>query len=178
MDLRVSNNNERKEFNNQEVNRSYCNKIVKLAQNINESPREIDRENKMSNHPENMNQLYMQQSNSRINNNIKNYNQNYLSQSNEFSNGDARSYNDVNNINQGLNNIVRKDLKSRGIVNLNSSPFQQNRAREVERKAEILQNIKQQINLDKKNKMDELENKKIEDDKYLYAMENSYPFGK
>ena len=112
-------------------------------------------------------------------NNRENYEPDYSSQSNEFrNNGNSGNFNDLNNINQGLNNIVRRDLKTRGLVNSYSSPFQQNQQRESEKKAAILDNIKQQINMDNKKKTDDVENKKREDEKYLSAMENNYPFGK
>ena len=179
MEMRVSNSNERKEFDNKinqerNINSASCNNLFKLAQNMNASRRERDWGNKMSNQSENINQLYIQHSNS--NNNINNNNQNNQSQNNEFKNNgensyNPRNYNDLNNINQGLNNIVRSDLKSRGLVNSNNSSFHQNHTRgEVERKGAILENIKQQISLDNKHKRDELDKKKREDDKYLYAM--------
>lgn len=128
----------------------------------------------MANKSGNINQLYFQNTHSNMNHNGPGGNQqqreiNYINNNQPVHNS--------NNINQGLNQIVRNDLKSRGLIHTN--PFHRDHARqEHERKAAILDNIKQQINLANNNKVHELERKRRDEEQYIQAMENHYPFGR
>ena len=153
--------------------------LINPAQNYNNgSKREKEWENKMSNQSNNINQLYFQ--NTLTNINPKPHLNTNQQPNIEYVNNKQPVYHDPNNINQSLNHIVRNDLKSRGMIQgNNSTPFHREHAKsEQERKMAILNNIKQQINLSQNNKIQELERKRKEDDKYLYAMENNYPFGR
>lgn len=94
---------------------------------------------------------------------------------------------DSNNFNSNMDNIVRSTLKSRGIVlkndhnqsNLNNSPnMSYNRNQTAERKRALLNNIQQQMSLTNNSKLQELEKRKKEDEKYTNEMERGYPFGR
>jgi hypothetical protein len=104
------------------------------------------------------------------------------------------------NFNQNMNELVRSNLKSRGInlvdyqnMNSNQQAFHDyNRAQgenysfgysstnneSNERKRMLLNNIQQQMLLNRNTKINELERKRREDEKYLRDIESSYPFGK
>ena len=109
-----------------------------------------------------------------MNSNNNNYNQfqneNYII-SNQQNNNMER------NINNGNNEYTRKELYSNGFNMISPSPSQI-RIEEKERKKILLNNIQSQINLTKKNKLEELKKKQEEDAKYLKDMVVSYPFGR
>ena len=82
------------------------------------------------------------------------------------------------NINLDLNEYVRNKLLSRGITIARSSPYYIKQQQEQERKKTLLENIQNQMNLSKNSKLKELQKKRIEDQKYLKDMINSFPFGR
>ena len=82
------------------------------------------------------------------------------------------------NINLDLNEYVRNKLLSRGITIARSSPYYIKQQQEQERKKTLLENIQNQMNLSKNSKLKELQRKRIEDQKYLKDMINSFPFGR
>jgi hypothetical protein len=98
-------------------------------------------------------------------------------------NNNNNNNNNGNNFNQTMDNIVKNNLKERGIhlkndlntSNYNNSPI---RAQTAEKKKILLDNIQLQMNLTKNTKLQELERKKKEDEKYLQDISNRYPFGR
>ena len=82
------------------------------------------------------------------------------------------------NINLDLNEYVRNKLLSRGITIARSSPYYIKQQQEQERKKTLLENIQNQMNLSRNTKLKELQRKRIEDQKYLKDMINSFPFGR
>jgi hypothetical protein len=119
---------------------------------------------------------------SRNNQNINGYNnQYYNNNNNQYNNNNMNS--NGNNFNQTMDNIVKNNLKERGIhlksdlntSNYNISPI---RAQTAEKKKILLDSIQLQMNLTKNTKLQELERKKKEDEKYLQDISNRYPFGR
>ena len=83
-----------------------------------------------------------------------------------------------NDINIGLNEWVRKDLESRGLhIGRGTSP-RSIRMAQLDKRKTLLENIKAQLNLKKKTKLEELNKRKQEDAKYLQDMVIYYPFGR
>ena len=83
-----------------------------------------------------------------------------------------------NDINIDLNEWVRKDLESRGLhIGRGLSP-RSIRLGQLDKRKTLLENIKAQINLKKKTKLEELNKRKQEDAKYLQDMVIYYPFGR
>ena len=81
------------------------------------------------------------------------------------------------NINNGMNEYVKKELSSNGL-NIRSPSPRQLRIEEQERKKILLNNIQSQINLTKKTKLEELRKRQEEDAKYLKDMVIYFPFGR
>jgi hypothetical protein len=117
---------------------------------------------------------------------------NYNNQNNTFLNNTMpNSYNhnadmmpmQTGDFNNNMNHLVRSTHKDRGVVmkeNGGATPYNNNfqNNQNVERKKQLLSNIQQQMTLSKSSKLQELERKRKEDEKYLNEMNNFYPFGR
>ena len=147
---------------NNNYNPNFANQTQRINNNINQSNFNITNRQNFSNTLNNNN--YNQ------NMNDNNYNQNYNINNQRNNNGQ--------NINNGMNEYVRKELSSHGMNNLRSPSPRQIRMEEQERKKMLLNNIQSQINLTKKTKLEELKKRQEEDAKYLKDMVVCFPFGR
>ena len=112
--------------------------------------------------------------------NFNNENYNYNVNNENFQN--PNSYNGYNKqnmeINRDMNNYFRSLLKSRGVHLSRGNSYQDIKEEENNRKKVYMENIKNQISLFKKTKLEELRKRENEDKQYLKDMINSYPFGR
>lgn len=115
-----------------------------------------------------------------------NFNNNY-NNSNGNNNNNGQFFSEIsppfnvnNDFNSSMNNIVRNNLKSRGISfrNDNIHNSSNNSPLVSDRKKLLLNSIQQQMGLTKNTKLQELERKRKEDEKYVLEMGTRYPFGR
>ena len=154
------NENQNENMNNSVNNKSMINTINK---------------NDFFNYPNN-NNYYNNDMNNNNNNNImeENYENNNIP-NNQNNNNLYKSQ----DINIGLNEWVRNDLVARGLhVGRSVVSPRSIRMSQLDRKKTLLENIQAQINLKKRNKLEELNKRKQEDAKYLQDMVIFYPFGR
>ena len=154
------NENQNENMNNSVNNKSMINTINK---------------NDFFNYPNNKN-YYNNDMNNNNNNNImeENYENNNIP-NNQNNNNLYKSQ----DINIGLNEWVRNDLVARGLhVGRSVVSPRSIRMSQLDRKKTLLENIQAQINLKKRNKLEELNKRKQEDAKYLQDMVIFYPFGR
>ena len=122
--------------------------------------------------------------NSYYNNDMNNNNNNNIMEENYENNNIPNNQNNNNlyksqDINIGLNEWVRNDLVARGLhVGRSVVSPRSIRMSQLDRKKTLLENIQAQINLKKRNKLEELNKRKQEDAKYLQDMVIFYPFGR
>ena len=155
------NENQNENMNNSVNNKSMINTINK---------------NDFFNYPNNNNNYYNNDMNNNNNNNImeENYENNNIP-NNQNNNNLYKSQ----DINIGLNEWVRNDLVARGLhVGRSVVSPRSIRMSQLDRKKTLLENIQAQINLKKRNKLEELNKRKQEDAKYLQDMVIFYPFGR
>ena len=155
------NENQNENMNNLVNNKSMINTINK---------------NDFFNYPNNNNNYYNNDMNNNNNNNImeENYENNNIP-NNQNNNNLYKSQ----DINIGLNEWVRNDLVARGLhVGRSVVSPRSIRMSQLDRKKTLLENIQAQINLKKRNKLEELNKRKQEDAKYLQDMVIFYPFGR
>ena len=154
------NENQNENMNNSVNNKSMINTINK---------------NDFFNYPNNNNNYY---------NNDMNNNNNNIMEENYENNNIPNNQNNNNlyksqDINIGLNEWVRNDLVARGLhVGRSVVSPRSIRMSQLDRKKTLLENIQAQINLKKRNKLEELNKRKQEDAKYLQDMVIFYPFGR
>ena len=154
------NENQNENMNNSVNNKSMINTINK---------------NDFFNYPNN-NNYYNNDMNNNNNNNImeENYENNNIP-NNQNNNNLYKSQ----DINIGLNEWVKNDLVARGLhVGRSVVSPRSIRMSQLDRKKTLLENIQAQINLKKRNKLEELNKRKQEDAKYLQDMVIFYPFGR
>ena len=154
------NENQNENMNNSVNNKSMINTINK---------------NDFFNYPNN-NNYYNNDMNNNNNNNImeENYENNNIP--NNLNNNNLYKSQDIN---IGLNEWVRNDLVARGLhVGRSVVSPRSIRMSQLDRKKTLLENIQAQINLKKRNKLEELNKRKQEDAKYLQDMVIFYPFGR
>ena len=155
------NENQNENMNNSVNNKSMINTINK---------------NDFFNYPNNNNYYNNDMNNNNNNNNImeENYENNNIP-NNQNNNNLYKSQ----DINIGLNEWVRNDLVARGLhVGRSVVSPRSIRMSQLDRKKTLLENIQAQINLKKRNKLEELNKRKQEDAKYLQDMVIFYPFGR
>ena len=155
------NENQNENMNNSVNNKSMINTINK---------------NDFFNYPNNNNNYYNNDMNNNNNNNImeENYENNNIP-NNQNNNNLYKSQ----DINIGLNEWVKNDLVARGLhVGRSVVSPRSIRMSQLDRKKTLLENIQAQINLKKRNKLEELNKRKQEDAKYLQDMVIFYPFGR
>ena len=122
--------------------------------------------------------------NNYYNNDMNNNNNNNIMEENYENNNIPNNQNNNNlyksqDINIGLNEWVRNDLVARGLhVGRSVVSPRSIRMSQLDRKKTLLENIQAQINLKKRNKLEELNKRKQEDAKYLQDMVIFYPFGR
>jgi hypothetical protein len=87
--------------------------------------------------------------------------------------------------NRGMNHLVKSAHKDRGVMvkenGLNTpyhNPTNNIKGDNTERKKQLLNNIQQQMTLSRSSRLQELEKKRLEDEKYMSEMNNYYPFGR
>ena len=154
------NENQNENMNNSVNNKSMINTINK---------------NDFFNYPNNNNNYY---------NNDMNNNNNNIMEENYENNNIPNNQNNNNlyksqDINIGLNEWVKNDLVARGLhVGRSVVSPRSIRMSQLDRKKTLLENIQAQINLKKRNKLEELNKRKQEDAKYLQDMVIFYPFGR
>ncbi|MCQ2820047.1 MAG: hypothetical protein MJ252_22500 [archaeon] len=122
--------------------------------------------------------------------NLQNQNQNYQNSSNyqynqtqPFNESDIPEQNNqtgqgIQTVNQGIDQVVRNTLKSRGINFARMQTPEQVKVNDREKKKELLDNIQAQLTLNKRTKYEELLRKRKEDEKYLQDMNTCFPFGR
>ena len=155
------NENQNENMNNSVNNKSMINTINK---------------NDFFNYPNNNNYYNNDMNNNNNNNNImeENYENNNIP-NNQNNNNLYKSQ----DINIGLNEWVKNDLVARGLhVGRSVVSPRSIRMSQLDRKKTLLENIQAQINLKKRNKLEELNKRKQEDAKYLQDMVIFYPFGR
>ena len=155
------NENQNENMNNSVNNKSMINTINK---------------NDFFNYPNNNSYYNNDMNNNNNNNNImeENYENNNIP-NNQNNNNLYKSQ----DINIGLNEWVRNDLVARGLhVGRSVVSPRSIRMSQLDRKKTLLENIQAQINLKKRNKLEELNKRKQEDAKYLQDMVIFYPFGR
>ena len=128
-----------------------------------------------------------QQSHNRANSN------NYANNLNNYSPmKNSNNSNNSNNFNLEMNSFVRSNLENKGINpkakfnfdNLyNGSNNELNNDRDkaqeiIDRKKAVFSNFEQQIKLKHHTKAEDLNQRKMDDEKYLNDMKNYYPFGR
>ena len=132
----------------------------------------------------NKNDFFNYPNNNNYYNNDMNNNNNNIMEENYENNNIPNNQNNNNlyksqDINIGLNEWVRNDLVARGLhVGRSVVSPRSIRMSQLDRKKTLLENIQAQINLKKRNKLEELNKRKQEDAKYLQDMVIFYPFGR
>ena len=132
----------------------------------------------------NKNDFFNYPNNNNYYNNDMNNNNNNIMEENYENNNIPNNQNNNNlyksqDINIGLNEWVRNDLVARGLhVRRSVVSPRSIRMSQLDRKKTLLENIQAQINLKKRNKLEELNKRKQEDAKYLQDMVIFYPFGR
>ena len=132
----------------------------------------------------NKNDFFNYPNNNYYNNDMNNNNNNNIMEENYENNNIPNNQNNNNlyksqDINIGLNEWVRNDLVARGLhVGRSVVSPRSIRMSQLDRKKTLLENIQAQINLKKRNKLEELNKRKQEDAKYLQDMVIFYPFGR
>ena len=124
------------------------------------------------------NSNYNNNKNMKIDNLSNNLNEQRNVSMNILSNQNENNLNKNQDINIGLNDWVRNDLESRGLHIGRSISPRSIRMLQLDKKKTLLENIKAQINMKKKTKLEELNKRKQEDAKYLQDMVIFYPFGR
>ena len=131
----------------------------------------------------NKNDFFNYPNNNYYNNDMNNNNNNIMEENYENNNIPNNQNNNnlykSQDINIGLNEWVRNDLVARGLhVGRSVVSPRSIRMSQLDRKKTLLENIQAQINLKKRNKLEELNKRKQEDAKYLQDMVIFYPFGR
>ena len=133
----------------------------------------------------NKNDFFNYPNNNYYNNDMNNNNNNNNIMEENYENNNIPNNQNNNNlyksqdINIGLNEWVRNDLVARGLhVGRSVVSPRSIRMSQLDRKKTLLENIQAQINLKKRNKLEELNKRKQEDAKYLQDMVIFYPFGR
>ena len=132
----------------------------------------------------NKNDFFNYPNNNNYYNNDMNNNNNNIMEENYENNNIPNNQNNNNlyksqDINIGLNEWVKNDLVARGLhVGRSVVSPRSIRMSQLDRKKTLLENIQAQINLKKRNKLEELNKRKQEDAKYLQDMVIFYPFGR
>ena len=129
-----------------------------------------------------------------LNSNNSNPNSNRVNFQDNPNNYNNNNYNTLpeKDFNTDMNSIVRSNLKSRGLIpnnklnnnhgttslNMSNSESADNKEEEFNRKRGILNNIKQQIEMNLNTKAEDVNRRKMDDEKYLNDMRVFYPFGR